>query len=254
MSTPFADHFSAQARQYAVARPHYPSALFAWSAAQCRQHELAWDAGCGSGQASIGLAAYFDQVVATDPSAAQIASAPAHDRVTYRVEPAESPSLPAASTDLILVAQALHWFDQAAFHAAVQRTLRSDGCFVAVCYGLLRIDEAVDRIIGTLHHDTLGSYWPRGREHVDRGYRDLPFPYDRLTPPAIRMTHTWSVQDVLDYLSTWSAVQRYKAATGMDPVAAVSPGIRQAWGISKTTRQVEWPLTVHAGRLMRQSE
>jgi SAM-dependent methyltransferase len=252
MGRSFADHFSRQARQYAVARPHYPPALFSWIAGQCSGHRLAWDAGCGSGQASAAIAVHFERVIATDPSAAQIAAASPSDRVEFRVESAEAPTLAPSSADLVLVAQALHWFDQQQFHAAVRRTMRPDGRFVALSYGLLRIGAAVDQIIDALYHDTLGAYWPPERIHVDRGYRDLPFPYARLASPTLRMTHAWSLQDLLDYLSTWSAVQRHLEATGVDPIGVLEPELRVAWGDQDATRRVEWPLTILAGQFQRE--
>ncbi|MEO6526682.1 MAG: hypothetical protein ABIP93_08680 [Gemmatimonadaceae bacterium] len=64
----FADHFSSSAAAYATYRPRYPAALFAWLASVTSGRERAWDCATGSGQAAIGLAAYFDHVVATDPS------------------------------------------------------------------------------------------------------------------------------------------------------------------------------------------
>src|SRR3569623_1084901 len=85
---------------------------------------LAGDAGCGNGQASVGLAAHFDRVVATDPSATQIAQAGAHPTIDYRVEPAERSSLEPGSVSLVSVSQALHWFDLEAFHAEVRRVGR----------------------------------------------------------------------------------------------------------------------------------
>src|SRR5690606_31583471 len=123
----FHDHFSGHAAGYAQARPTYPEALFDWLAAQCAQRELAWDAGCGNGQAAIALARHFARVIATEPSAEQVAQAPAHPRVEYRVEPAESPSLADASADLVTVAQAMHWFDLDRFHVGVRRVLRPGG-------------------------------------------------------------------------------------------------------------------------------
>ena len=73
MSIAFKDHFSAVAADYANARPEYPDALYAWVAQAAPARERAWEAGCGSGQATRGLALYFDEVFATDPSAAQVA-------------------------------------------------------------------------------------------------------------------------------------------------------------------------------------
>ena len=61
----FKDHFSAHAAGYAGARPGYPDELFEWLALQCPRRRLAWDAGCGNGQASVALAGFFEEVYAT---------------------------------------------------------------------------------------------------------------------------------------------------------------------------------------------
>ena len=53
----FKDHFSTQSAIYRTARPRYAPALFEWLATQAPSRTLAWDAGCGTGQASLGLAA-----------------------------------------------------------------------------------------------------------------------------------------------------------------------------------------------------
>ena len=115
------DHFSAVATEYANARPEYPDALFAWIATIAPGTHLAWEAGCGSGQASRGLAAHFGQVFATDPSVAQIAQAHGPANIRFAVEPGECCSLADASVDAVCVAQALHWFDR---EADVRRAMR----------------------------------------------------------------------------------------------------------------------------------
>ena len=68
----YKDNFSAVAGGYARHRPAYPDALFDWLAAVAPRREAAWDCACGNGQASVGLAAHFDHVCATDASAKQI--------------------------------------------------------------------------------------------------------------------------------------------------------------------------------------
>ena len=65
----FKDHFSGHAAVYQEARPDYPDALFEFLVGEVPSRQLAWDAGCGNGQASVALAKYFDAVIATDPSA-----------------------------------------------------------------------------------------------------------------------------------------------------------------------------------------
>jgi len=101
MSHAFADHFSAAAAHYANVRPEYPHALFAWITSIAPAATHAWEAGCGSGQASRDLAKVFDAAFATDPSAAQIALAHAPANVAFAVEPAECRSLGDKSVDAV---------------------------------------------------------------------------------------------------------------------------------------------------------
>ena len=68
----FQDHFSKQASLYARYRPQYPAALFEYLASVAPEREAAWDCGTGNGQAALGLAQFFDRVIATDPSEEQI--------------------------------------------------------------------------------------------------------------------------------------------------------------------------------------
>ncbi len=71
--------------------------LFDWLAQQAPDRELAWDAGCGNGQATAALAQRFARVIGTDPSANQIAEAEPRANIEYRVEPAEQPTLATAA-------------------------------------------------------------------------------------------------------------------------------------------------------------
>jgi SAM-dependent methyltransferase len=247
----FADHFSTQARTYAARRPRYPDALFAWLAAQAPARQRAWDAGCGSGQASLGLAAHFATVIASDPSAAQIAEAPAHPRIDYRVEPAEAPSLDPASVDLVSVAQALHWFDQDAFHAAVRRVLRPGGLIAAWTYALCRVDAAVDAAYDRLYEPILGPYWPAERRHVESGYRELPFPWEPVPAPQFDLRVRWNLEAYRGYLGSWSATQRYIDRHGADPRTLVDAELAAAWGDPAVEREVVFPLALRVGRAAR---
>ena len=245
----FSDHFSGHAAGYAQARPTYPDALFDWLATQCANRTLAWDAGCGNGQAAIALARHFARVVATDPSAQQIAQAPVNARIEYRVEPAESPTLDALSVDLVTVAQAMHWFDLDRFHASVARVLRPDGIIAVWTYGLSNVDAAVDRVFRRLYDDILGPYWPSERRHVENGYAELAFPYAMIEAPAFAMQCRWNLAQYLAYLRTWSASQRYLRATGEDAVARLAADFAAAWGDDpERVREVSWPLGLRVGR------
>ena len=245
----FKDHFSGHASDYASARPHYPPALFDWLAAQCKHRTLAWDAGCGNGQAATALAGRFELVFASDPSAEQIAAAELHPRIRYAVEPAERCSLPDGSAALVIVAQAMHWFDAPRFQAEARRVLVPGGLFSAWTYAQSRVTSAVDAVFDRFHDELLEGYWPAGREHVIDGYRALPFAFSRFADvPAFEMRCEWTLPQYLAYLRSWSASQRYLRETGNDAIALISPDMSAAWGDPMLRRAVIWPLSLHVGR------
>lgn len=243
----FKDHFSRQSGQYAAGRPTYPEALFDWLAAQCARRELAWDAGCGSGQASLPLARRFARVEASDPSASQLAAAAADPRLHYHVAAERLPALPGGSVDLVTVAQAWHWFDRAAFAAEVARVAAPGALLAAWTYDLPRVTPAVDAVVDALYA-ALDPWWPPERRHVETRYADLPLPGRPLLPPPFAMEATWDLSRLLRYLRSWSAVAACSAATGADPVAGCEDELGRAWGGEDGIRAVTWPLTVLASR------
>lgn len=243
-----ADHFSPVAAQYAAFRPGYPPALFDWLASLTPQQERVWDCGAGSGQATLPLAARFTEVIATDISAAQLAGAPTRPNVAYRIAPAEQSGLPDASCDLVTVAQALHWFDLPKFHAEVRRVLKPQGIYAAWGYNRLQVeDAAIQAALDRFYFQTVGPYWPPERAIVESGYRDLAFPYARIDTPAFSLHQEWPMEHLLGYLRSWSAVARYRAVQGLDPVTPLATELGPLWphGVS---RSVEWPLFLYAGR------
>ena len=244
----FKDHFSSHAAIYREARPTYPPALFEWLATQAPTRALAWDSGCGNGQASVALAGHFERVVATDPSAAQIAQAHAHTNIDYRVEPAEHSSLADAGTDLVTVGQALHWFDLERFHAEVRRVLRPGGVVAEWTYADCAVSPAIDVHKNRLYTELTGPYWTPERALVETGYRTLDFPFEAIPAPAFDMVMHWDVEAFLAYLRSWSASQRYLEANGHDPVTLIEAPLRAAWA-GEPVRRVRWTLHLRCGRV-----
>jgi SAM-dependent methyltransferase len=247
-SPAFKDHFSKQAADYTRYRPGYPPELFAWLAGLTAGHDTAWDCGCGNGQASLGLTPYFQRVLATDPSKQQIDNAHPHERINYSVGTAEESGLEADSIDLVLVAQALHWFDFDRFYAEVRRVIRPGGVLAAVSYGELRVEGAPDTVVAHFYHRIIGPYWPPERKYVDEGYCSIPFPFPRIDAPPFAMQADWNLEQLLGYLGTWSAVKEYKQHNGNDPRELIANDLRNAWGDPDLTRRINWPLTLLVGR------
>lgn len=242
---PFKDHFSTQSQTYADSRPDYPHELYAWLVAQLEDCSLCWDVATGNGQAAGELANYFDQVVATDASAAQLSKAVPRDNISYCNEQAEHTSLDDHSVDLVTVAQALHWFELDAFYDEVRRVLKPDGLIAVWAYGLTSISPAIDEKVQHLYSSVLGAYWPSERRFIDEMYKSLPFPFTRLPVPELAMQKQWSLDQFCAYLNSWSAVQRFIEAKSRNPVDQLRLEFSNLWGDNQT---VSWPLVILLGR------
>jgi len=242
----FKDHFSAQAADYAKFRPGYPRELFDYLGSIAPSRQLAWDCGTGNGQAAVGLALVFDRVIATDASDKQIANAQSHEGVDYCVASAENSGIKSATVDLIMVAQALHWFDLGRFYGEVRRVLKNNGVFAASAYNLLHIEPAIDDVVNRYCYEVVGLFWPPERKLVEQ-FADLPFPFHKVNAPKFEMTAQWNLDHLLGYLQTWSSTQRFIAATGGDPLRQIIDELRRAWGDPQQVRTVIWPLTLRVG-------
>ena len=243
------DHFGKVSASYAEHRPTYPAGLFSWLAEECASHVMAWDCGAGNGQASIALANHFDKVIATDLSDSQIANAKAFARVDYRVAPAEASGLPSSSADIVTIAQALHWVDLEKFYSEVRRVLKPNGLIAAWSYGMIVVtNDATNDCLQHFYHHVIGPYWPPERHHVETGYRDLAFPFERIKTPQLSMNVEWTLNQLLGYLRSWSASARYHAATGIDAVDELSHQLITTLPTAEEFIEVQWPLSILAGR------
>ncbi|MEM1335317.1 MAG: class I SAM-dependent methyltransferase, partial [Actinomycetota bacterium] len=200
---------------YARFRPTYPPELATWLASIVPATERALDVGCGTGQLATLLAEHFDAVVATDVSADQIANAVPHARITYKVEPAEEPDEPANSYGLIAAGQAAHWFDRSAFYDAARRVTVEGGVVALVTYGVVETTGAAGDLISDFYWDGLRGMWPAERAHVETGYRDFEFPFAEIAVPELWIERSWTIEEFLGYVSTWSAIKQLDRAGRM---------------------------------------
>jgi len=240
------DNFSSASEQYARYRPTYPGAFYQFVLEQVKQKENAWDCGTGNGQVAAELVPYFQKIYATDISAAQIEQATQHEKITYSVQAAEQTNFPAHFFDLIVVAQAIHWFDFEKFYAEVNRTLKPGGILAVVGYNRPRIAAAVDKVVDEFYFNVVGPYWDKERKYVDEAYHTIPFPFKEIQTPTLINTYQWSLDHFLGYLGTWSAVKHYRKVNGHDPVENIRPFLQTAWG-NTTIQQVNFPLLLRVG-------
>jgi SAM-dependent methyltransferase len=220
--------------------------MFEYLGSIAPSRQLAWDCGTGNGQAAVGLAAVFDRVIATDASEKQIANAEPHERVEYRVAAAENSGLESDTIDLVMVAQALHWFELDRFYAEARRILKPDGVLAATAYNLLQISLGIDQVVNRYYYEIVGPFWPAERALVE-GFTELPFPFPEKNPPSFQVNANWDMEQLLGYLRSWSATQGFMAARGKDPLEQIRGELRSIWEDPRQHRRVTWPLILRVG-------
>jgi ubiquinone/menaquinone biosynthesis C-methylase UbiE len=244
------DNFSTQSDKYAKYRPTYPSDLFEFLNSNVQDKLNAWDCGTGNGQVAYELAKNFDNVFATDISQQQIDNALQSDNIAYSVQAAEKTNFDNGLFDLIVVAQAIHWFDFDQFYAEVRRTAKEKTLLCVLGYGRLEISEEIDALISDFYHKVIGKYWDKERKYIDENYKTIPFPFDEIQTPDFVNKQYWTLEHLIGYLNTWSAVKHFIKQNNYNPIDKLQKDMEQLWG-NEQIKQVKFPLLLRVGRIMK---
>ena len=241
------DNFSAQAALYAKFRPVYPDALYDYIFNLKQHYANAWDCGTGNGQVAAKLAERCHLVYASDISQRQLDEAIQKNNIHYLHARAEATHLPDSTIDLVTVAQAIHWFDFDAFYREVYRITRSGAVVAIWCYNLPGISTDVDLILADFYNKVLHGYWDVERRYIDDNYTSIPFPFDEIERvPEFAITTTWTLEHLVGYLNSWSAVQHYIARNGNSPVPQVTEKFREVWA-EPEAKEVRFPIALRVG-------
>jgi SAM-dependent methyltransferase len=126
-----ANSFGSVAHVYAQNRPGYPNEAVAWLAGATPANVL--ELGSGTGKLTAPLLSLGHRVVATDPLTAMLGElttvAPGARRVAAK---AEAIPLATGVVDLVVSAQAFHWFDPDRALPEIARVLRPGGVLALV--------------------------------------------------------------------------------------------------------------------------
>ncbi|KAF8019151.1 hypothetical protein BT93_H3896 [Corymbia citriodora subsp. variegata] len=206
------------------------------------------------------VAEQYDQVIATDVSAAQLKCAMQNPRVRYIHTPIpisndEIVTLIGGenSVDLITVAQAVHWFDLPNFYALVTRLLRKPGGVIAVwCYNDVEVSSTFDPVMKRFHDTTL-PFWDPNIKHIFDNYKKLPFPFKSVglgcegEPLPLDIPKELSFKGFLSMLRSWSAVTTAKEQ-GVDLLSeGIVRELEDAWGGSDLVRCIVYKAFMLAG-------
>ncbi len=246
------DFFSKQSDFYAKYRPTYPQHLFDFVANMVQDKHLVWDVATGNGQAALALSSFFEQVYATDLSENQLKHAAQKTNITYKQEVAEHCSLANECVDLITVATAVHWFDKAKFFDEVKRVLKPNGVLFVWSYGGCRVNEAVDKVIDHFNFEFLFDYWHDGAKEnwIDK-YQSLQMPYPLIDTPEFIATANYSMEEIMNYMFSWSGVQEYINRNQQNPLAFIEEQLLDAWGNPLEKKEIKWHLHTKCCRKIR---
>lgn len=154
------------------------------------------DVGCGPGLAAQALAPHFAHVIGLDPSEGMLATARSLGGVTstsepirYEISTAEelgenlSPPIQNSSIDLIVAANAAHWFDMSGFWPAAARVLKPGGSVALWTAGEGTVDPstpnaaAIQAAMNRYQEEHLKPYYVPGNLLTRNRYVDLPLPW-----------------------------------------------------------------------------
>jgi Methyltransferase domain len=241
------DRFSAHANQYAQFRPAYPPELYEFIYRHVLDFEAAWDCGTGNGQAARDLSKKFKKVFATDISAKQLENAYQAGNIFYSIANEKS-SFADNSFDLITVAQAAHWFNMEEFSKEAKRVAKPNSVIALWGYGLLTINPEIDGLLNYFYTQVVGAYWDKERRHIDEQYKNLYFPFEEIQSPAFTLSISWTLAELIGYVSTWSAVQKYISVNNQNPIENWKSEIENFW--KEPTQAVRFPLFLRLGRVI----
>ncbi|KAJ6518850.1 S-adenosyl-L-methionine-dependent methyltransferase [Mycena sanguinolenta] len=259
------------AARYAVSRPTYPRALYDSVLAYHEQSlempgtSARWDhvvdLGCGTGQATAELLRPpqleadlseedeeplgFTRATGVDPSSKMIDAATEHAAtlgargasLKFVQSPAESLGfLQDQSVDMVIAAQAAHWFDWDRLWPELSRVLRHGGTVAFWIYSEFRLPQyphltplITEYAQGSDPATSIGPYWEPGRRILNNHLLDIQAPpkgWDDLTrafftgahypdlpqphlEPIMRKTMTWGGAGLHGYLNTFSALHKF---------------------------------------------
>ena len=212
--------FAGVADAYERARPGYPDDAVRWLTGEAPLDVV--DLGAGTGKLTRALVAMGHRVTAVEPLPEMLAHVrAAAPEATVVMGGAEAMPLPAASADVITVAQAFHWFDHGPALREIARVLRPGGRIALVW----NTRDEGEPWVQTLSEAALGRETIEDRdavEPIDRAGCSMPS-----SAASFRHTQELDLDTLLDLVRSRSycaVLTPEERAPVLDRVAAVFTG------------------------------
>ena len=245
------DLFSKQSDLYAKYRPTYPKELFDYVVSFVQSKDVAWDCATGNGQAASVLSGHFNKIIATDISAAQINKAVKKDNIEYFIYPAESTPFADNSFDLVTVAQAYHWIKWDQFKKEVVRVCKPNAVIaIWTYYNHTTGDNRIDAIVRDFNKHVTQPYWDHERKYVEEKYETVEFDYELLPVKDFESILHWKRDDLLGYVGSWSAIQKFIKTNGYSPLPQLEDELKNIWPDDEI-KKVSFPIYLKLGRVLK---
>ncbi|KAI9228242.1 MAG: S-adenosyl-L-methionine-dependent methyltransferase [Piptocephalis tieghemiana] len=214
---------SYDAKAYAARRPTYTPKLQSLILDYHQgNRNLAVDVGTGTGQLATLLSGDFKVIHAYDPLPEMIEHAKPNPNVIYGISKAEDLPEKDGTVDLIVAAEAAHWFDPKAFEAEVTRLLRPGGTVAILGYSWMHIlgHPSLKEAVKEFGLGVIAPYWASGREILDDHYSVYTFPSltglsrtvweGKEDETGFMGPQTLTPSTLGDFLRTWSSYKKWK--------------------------------------------
>ncbi len=187
-----AGRFTDRAADYVRYRPDYPSAAIDAVLRGMGEPErlTAADIGAGTGISARQLADRGTRVIAVEPNPAMRQAAMPHPRVRWRDGTAEATGLRGGSVDLVLSAQAFHWFRQREAVKEFHRILRPGGRLALVWNTRDERDALTHGYVAAIH--AVSGVHPAEKRELEAGVIDGEGYFE---PPVLETFSHWQDLD-----------------------------------------------------------
>ena len=116
-------------------------------------------------------------------------------------------------------------------------------------YSWFSITTEIDSAIKEFFLDILEPYWAPQNKLLWNGYRDISFPFERMSTPKIEMEMEWDLEQLFSYLQTWSSVRQYLQKEGDEEfLMRTYEELKSVWGDVKEKKSIKMDFTLLVGR------
>jgi len=223
------------AKAYVLSRPHTPAFVKEKTLKYLKERmnqpnerfSLLLDIGCGSGQSTTIFTPHFERIIGVDPSENQIAAARANNsasNVEYRVGISDNLPADPHSVDMVIVGQAIHWFDYEKFFKECERVLKPNGCLAAYGFGIPNVTAKVgdadekqqsesDRLIKKFTDDChFDKNIARLFDDYEGLFAEIPSK-DKVRLSDLELVKEMSLEAFIAYIRSYSGYQNHVADT-----------------------------------------